>query len=755
MFLSQKKYSIEILKRASMVNFNPSRTPIDTKSKLGATGDMVSDPTLSESCRILRYVRGTLDYGLQLFSSSTTNLVAYLDADWAGCPTTRSAKAKNHGVANAVAETCWLRNLLFELHTPLSSATLINCDNISAVYLSCNPVQHQCRKHIEIDIHFVRELVIYGHVRVPHVLSCYQYVDIFTKGFDEIEEFFLWMLSCQALNNPCQHKLKHYVKFGARGVLANHLRRESKYVLFVLRKYESEDPNRDGECGFDYLTSTLVSLKAHHKGCRATRMSTKNALVIQRYELLRKELDDFLSSNSIPSEYRVILPTPTQTVLDSPRGYIGLYTYFFSLATLRLPLNDFFCELLLKENMLGVKSFKDKLPSGIEQNPRFQSLARYPISVCAFNDPILFLAVLQSSWEHGQQNFIYTEDDEDLTFLPKDFSPGFNIGSPSVSINAEPVRADEEPTVDPTTEHEHVNKRVGITTDFGGSPKGDTFVVQVVSVAARIRERKCKTRRDSSMPPVKRKVASGSSTSRTVRANASTLKDDTSVLSIYEDDKGLKDYLDLKDATAYNHLDLDLLDLPDRCYARQAVVDNVVNRRLRKLLDVIEKLRGEAYVVLLLREKMSLLAAEAKEQKENLDRLMHESQKWSGYQLSLLDMESKVASLEAKKANLEAIDASLCQEIEKVKHDKREVVSKVVHYACMELLYSDELGRLVGKLASSAITFGRSKKPLTLQKPVPLRTQMPVPSSQLVTPSSAPALKPMYPPANIVKPYPS
>ncbi|GKD69342.1 ribonuclease H-like domain-containing protein [Tanacetum coccineum] len=39
--------------------------------------------------RILRYVRGTLDYGLQLFSSSTTDLVAYSDADWAGCPTTR------------------------------------------------------------------------------------------------------------------------------------------------------------------------------------------------------------------------------------------------------------------------------------------------------------------------------------------------------------------------------------------------------------------------------------------------------------------------------------------------------------------------------------------------------------------------------------------------------------------------------------------------------------------------------------------
>ncbi|GJZ05184.1 ribonuclease H-like domain-containing protein [Tanacetum coccineum] len=110
------------------------------------------EPYLSALKRILRYVRGTLHYGLQLFSSSTTNLVAYSDADWAGCPTTRrstsdycvflgnnllswsskrqptlsrsSAGAECRGVANAVVETRWLCNVLRELHTPLSSATL-------------------------------------------------------------------------------------------------------------------------------------------------------------------------------------------------------------------------------------------------------------------------------------------------------------------------------------------------------------------------------------------------------------------------------------------------------------------------------------------------------------------------------------------------------------------------------------------------------------------------------------------------------
>ncbi|GKD15805.1 ribonuclease H-like domain-containing protein [Tanacetum coccineum] len=101
-----------------MVNCNSSRTPVDTESKLGVDGDPVSDPTLYRSLagslqyltftrpdlsyavqqvclhmhdprdphlfalkRILRYVQGTLHYGLQLFSSSTTDLDAYSDAD--------------------------------------------------------------------------------------------------------------------------------------------------------------------------------------------------------------------------------------------------------------------------------------------------------------------------------------------------------------------------------------------------------------------------------------------------------------------------------------------------------------------------------------------------------------------------------------------------------------------------------------------------------------------------------------------------
>ncbi|GKE88722.1 ribonuclease H-like domain-containing protein, partial [Tanacetum coccineum] len=65
-------------------------------------------------------------------------LVAYSDADWAGCPTTRrsTTEAEYRGVANAVVETCWLRNLLLDA----------------------------------------------GQVRVLYVPPRYQFADIFTKG---------------------------------------------------------------------------------------------------------------------------------------------------------------------------------------------------------------------------------------------------------------------------------------------------------------------------------------------------------------------------------------------------------------------------------------------------------------------------------------------------------------------------------------------------------------------------------------------
>nr|GFB92207.1 NBS-containing resistance-like protein [Tanacetum cinerariifolium] len=85
-----------------------------------------------------------------------------------------SVEAEYQGVANVVAKTAWLRNLLSELHSPLMIFILVYCDNVSAVYMSANPVQHQQMNHIEIDIHFVCDMVTTGEVRVRHIPSRFQ-----------------------------------------------------------------------------------------------------------------------------------------------------------------------------------------------------------------------------------------------------------------------------------------------------------------------------------------------------------------------------------------------------------------------------------------------------------------------------------------------------------------------------------------------------------------------------------------------------
>nr|GEV81761.1 hypothetical protein [Tanacetum cinerariifolium] len=110
-------------------------TPIDTKSELEDDGDLVSDPTLYWSLAgPLMYLTSThldISYTMQQSSKRQPTL------------SQSSVETEYRGVSNDVAETCWLRNLLRELYTPLSYATLVYCDNVSVVYPSSNPVQHQ------------------------------------------------------------------------------------------------------------------------------------------------------------------------------------------------------------------------------------------------------------------------------------------------------------------------------------------------------------------------------------------------------------------------------------------------------------------------------------------------------------------------------------------------------------------------------------------------------------------------------------
>ncbi|GKE06370.1 hypothetical protein Tco_1398388 [Tanacetum coccineum] len=292
------------------------------------------------------------------------------------------------------------------------------------------------------------------------------------------------------------------------------------------------------------------------------------------------------------------------------------------------------------------------------------------------------------------RNFIYTKDDDDLAFLPNEPSPRFGIGSPSASVNTKPPKDVEEPEVQPAE----------VTADLGESPKADVFIVHPGSVVVRIKERKCKTRGGSLRPPVKRRLASGSLSSYVMCAKTSASKDDALFLSISDDDEGKFLVIEKMSGEA------DVIKARERSHEEEC-------ERLRVKCEAAMVVFYQNPAVLALREKISSLIAD-------------------------------VNSLEADKARLEGVEASLHREVEELKQDRRDASND---FATATFPWLDEF---VAD-ATSPIETLLSKKPPMLQKPASSRTQMYVPSSHKATPSSAPSLNPMSSPADLVKPSPS
>ena len=64
------------------------------------------------------------------------------------------------------------------------------CDNQVAIYIANNPTFHEHTKYIEVDYHYVREMVMNGIIATPYTKSSDQFADIFTKGLNvRIYEF--------------------------------------------------------------------------------------------------------------------------------------------------------------------------------------------------------------------------------------------------------------------------------------------------------------------------------------------------------------------------------------------------------------------------------------------------------------------------------------------------------------------------------------------------------------------------------------
>jgi hypothetical protein len=160
--------------------------------------------------RILQYVKCTLQYGLSFIASSSTRITAYSNADWARCPDTRhsissysiylgdnlvswsakkqptisysSCEFEYHAFTSIIAEVLWLDHLLRDLYIPRIDRPLLLYDNKSPIFLSSNPVSHKRFKHINLDYHFLHELVVAGRIRIQYVPSTLQVIGVFTKS---------------------------------------------------------------------------------------------------------------------------------------------------------------------------------------------------------------------------------------------------------------------------------------------------------------------------------------------------------------------------------------------------------------------------------------------------------------------------------------------------------------------------------------------------------------------------------------------
>ncbi|KAL5544077.1 hypothetical protein UlMin_007861 [Ulmus minor] len=138
--------------------------------------------------RVLCYLKGTRDMGLHINFCDKLDLQSFTDAYYACCLDNRrsiagycvylgdilvswsskkqnvvsrsSAESEYRALAQVACELFWIESLLKEISFPLLTTPVTWCDNLSACALAANPVLHAITKHIEVDVHFVRDRVL-------------------------------------------------------------------------------------------------------------------------------------------------------------------------------------------------------------------------------------------------------------------------------------------------------------------------------------------------------------------------------------------------------------------------------------------------------------------------------------------------------------------------------------------------------------------------------------------------------------------
>ena len=169
--------------------------------------------------RIIKYLRGTPSRGFFFPTGSPLCLVAYSDADWAGCPDTRqsvsgwcmflvdsliswkskkqarvsksSMESKYCAMFAACFEIVWLCGILSELGFSQLDPTPLYADNTSAIQIATNLVYQERTKHIEVDCHSIREALDSHIISIPYISTTLKIADVFTKAMTRQRHQFL------------------------------------------------------------------------------------------------------------------------------------------------------------------------------------------------------------------------------------------------------------------------------------------------------------------------------------------------------------------------------------------------------------------------------------------------------------------------------------------------------------------------------------------------------------------------------------